>query len=117
LVDYRERSIKVAAGGQVKWKNHDTILVKVTLKTGTTMKVYLDAKTYLEVGEELFVKFNGKPTTIEETVGNERTFGGVLFPCLFESHVIGQEGGQRLEFQNIVINPKIDDAIFRLKAN
>ncbi len=116
LVDYKERGIKVDFAGKEKWKSHDTLKLKVTLPTGTVMNVYLDPKSYLEVGEELYWKNNGVESLIEETVAGDKAFGGVLFPTKFESRLKGSDTGQVLEVQNIVVNPVIAASKFKLPA-
>jgi outer membrane lipoprotein-sorting protein len=115
LWDYKNRHIQVEAGGTGKWRDHAAILLRLTLPTGTKMVMYLDPVTYLEIGEELYIKINGQPAVIEESVADDRRFGGVLFPCTFISNVRGQDPGQRLEIQNVEINPAIEDSVFRPK--
>ena len=116
LVDYRQRGIKVdLASDKAKWKTHPAIQLKVTLPTGTVMQIYLSPTTYLEIGEELFVKLNGQDVVLEEDVGGNQRYGGVLFPTIFTSNIRGQTSGQRLELQKIEINPKIDESLFRPK--
>ena len=114
LVDYKSRGNHVEFPGHENWKGRDTIKLKVTLSTGTLMNIYLDPKTYLEVGEELYVKINGVDSIIEETVADDKPFGGVLFPTTFVSSVKGQSTGQRLEVQSMTINPVLSPSLFRL---
>jgi hypothetical protein len=117
LLDGKARGNKITFAGKEKWKNLDTLKLKVTLPiTGTQMAIYLDSKTYLEVGEELFVKLNGADAVIEETVSEDKRFDGLLFPTLFLSHVVGQQASQRLEIQKMAINPPIADSAFRPPA-
>jgi hypothetical protein len=112
LLDAKARGNKVEFAGKEKWKNQDTLKLRVTLPTtGTTMAIYLDPRSYLEVGEELFVKLNGADSVIEETVSEDKRFDGMLFPTLFLSHV--DQTKQRLEIQRMVINPPIADSAFR----
>lgn len=113
LWDSKKRGIALESGGRVTWKDHEVILVKATLPTGTRMNIYLDPATYLETGEELFVKIQGKDAVIEETVSDDKRFGGVLFPCVYVSGPKGEPPNNRLEVLNVDINPKLDAAVFR----
>jgi outer membrane lipoprotein-sorting protein len=115
LWDYKKNHIKIETGGRGKWHDHDVLTLRLKLPTETPMTLYLDPKTYLEIGEDLTVKINGKETIIEETVTDHHRFGGVLFPCTFQSGIKGQPAGEHLEMLEIQINPAIDDAVFRPK--
>jgi outer membrane lipoprotein-sorting protein len=115
LWDYKKNRIKIETGGRGKWHDHDVLLLRLKLPTGTPMTIYLDPKTFLEIAEDITVKVNGKETVIEETVTDHHRFGGVLFPSAFQSGIKGQPAGEHLEMQEIEINPAIDDAVFRPK--
>lgn len=113
LIDAKARGNKVSFAGKEKWKDHDTLKLAVTLPTGTRMAIYLDPKTYLEIGEELFAKVNGEDNVIEETVSEDKRFDGMLFPTLFLSRFKDQR--QRLEIQKMLINPPLADSEFKPK--
>lgn len=53
---------------------------------------------------------------IEETIGDYRRFGGLLWPCLFVSGPKGAADRARLEIENMEINPALDESLFRMPA-
>jgi hypothetical protein len=109
----------VARGNTLELSGNQTIdgkpcfRLKVTLRTGSLIYMYIDKSTFLEVREELPRTFNGKEQLIAETVGDYRKFGNMLFPCSFVS-TIGGQPGENLQVENMEINPAIEDAVFHM---
>ena len=114
LVKTQSRGTLVALAGTETVDGKPCYKLKLTFRTGTTMYQYIDKTSKLEIKEELLTKAQGKPLTIRESVSDYRTFGGLLFPCLFISHDDDGSESERLEIQNVEINPKIDASLFRL---
>lgn len=117
LVDYKAKGHQVELVGKETIGGVECYKLKATLKTGTVMVQYLDAGTYLEVREELIRTTDGKQTTIEETVGNYESTGGVLFPRLYDSNTKGSADHYRLVIDKIELNLPVDDRLFRMPAN
>jgi hypothetical protein len=115
LLDSEKRHNQVELDGHESVNDNDCYRLKVTLGTGDTMILFVDATKFRVVQEELPIQLNGKPATIQQTVGDYRRFGAVLMPCLFITREKGREDSQRMEIDSVEINPEVDAAIFRLK--
>jgi hypothetical protein len=113
LVNYRARGHRVELAGKALFEQKSCFVLTVTLRSGHVMRQYLDAATFLEVGERLTRFVNGKETEIESTIGDYREVGGVLFAHLFVSGTADHPRESRLQFEKIVVNPQMDEMIFK----
>jgi len=112
LVDYKEKGNKVEFAGAAVVEGRPCFKLKVTLKSGHLQYLFLDSSTYLEVHEEIVRKFNGVETTIEETIGDYRAEGGVLFAHKYVSGLAGNSKRTTLTFEKFEINPPLGQALF-----
>ena len=62
--------------------------------------------------EELFRTFNDSETVIEESVGEYKTFGDILWPTLFVSGTKDAPENERLQIETIEPNAVVDDREF-----
>src|SRR5271154_6137872 len=85
LADYKTKGNRVEFSGAAVVEGRPCYKLKVTLRSGHVQYQYLDSQTFLEVHEEIVRSFDGKETTIEESVGDYRQEGGVLFAHKFVS--------------------------------
>jgi hypothetical protein len=113
LLNYRARGHRVELVGKELFEQKPCFVLKVTLRSGHVLRQYLDAATFLEIGERLSRAVNGKETEIESTIGDYREAGGVLFPHLFVSGTADHPRESRLQFEKIVVNPALDEMIFK----
>jgi hypothetical protein len=113
LVNYRARGHRVELVGKELFEQKPCFVIKVTLRSGHVMRQYLDASSFLEIGERLVRSVNGKDTEIESTIGDYRTVGGVLFPHLFVSGTADHPRESRVQFEKIIVNPQLDEMIFK----
>ncbi|MBI3651723.1 MAG: hypothetical protein HY231_11955 [Acidobacteria bacterium] len=116
LIDYRAKGHQVEALGKEEVNGTPCYKLKVTLKTGTVIYQFLDAKTFLEIREELHRTVEGKETIIEESVGNYQKFGGLLFACEFDSYTKGSPDHFILKLEKIELNQNIADALFKMPS-
>src|SRR5205814_8255603 len=89
LVEYKAKGHRVELIGKENVQGTSCYKLKIMLKTGNLMYQYLDAKTFLEVREELIHTVDGKQMEIEETVGDYKEVGGVLFAHEYDSNTKG----------------------------
>lgn len=115
LVEAAARANQVEFQGHVPYQGKNCIKLKVTLLTGNVITEFIDPDTYLQLGEEL-TSADGKGPVIEETVGDYRRFGGVLFPTLYVSRVKGDTESHEFKISDIEINPVIDAKLFAMPA-
>ena len=112
LVRADARGTHVVYEGSEHAAGRNCYKLKLTLRTGAVMHILIDAETYLEQHEEIV---NGD-TVIEESVGDFRRFGGILFPCRFVSGGRGDSKTHELRVEKVTINPTLADSIFRMPA-
>ena len=113
LVDRDRRHNRIELAGRETVYGVDCYRIKVTLGTGNIMAIFIDSANYREVQEELVAVVNGKPMTIEQSVSQYRKFGPILVGCLFVTREKGGEDSQRMEIDNVEINPTLDESLFR----
>lgn len=116
LVNYREKGHRAELAGVETFDGKRCFVAVIRLRTGHVMRLYLDASTFLEVGERLTRTMNGKAIEIESTVGDHRPVSGVLFPHLYISGTAESPREMRLQVERIVANPvspPIDETIFK----
>lgn len=112
LVDYKKKGHKVELAGKEKIEGTDAYKLKVTKKNGDTEYIYLDADAFLEIKSEGKRIVRDTPVEFESTTGDYKDVSGVMFPFSAE---LGAKGEKiKLSFTKIEVNPKIDDARFKM---
>jgi outer membrane lipoprotein-sorting protein len=114
LVDYKKKGHKVELAGKEKIEGTDAYKLKVTKKNGDTEYIYLDADAFLEIKSEGKRIVRDTPVEFDSTTGDYKDVGGVMFPFSAEIGAKGQK--VKLSFTKIEVNPKIDDARFKMPA-
>ena len=112
FLDYREHNAALELLGIVNIEGKPCYKLKLTAKNGHVMNVFIDTHTYLEIYEELLRSWGGAEHVIIETVGDYKTFGGVLWPGLFVSGSKEEPAQQRLIIESIEVNAPMDDSVF-----
>jgi hypothetical protein len=115
LVDWRKKGHAVELTGRETRFGGEALRLKVRLKSGDVRYLYIDAKTYRQVAEE-----GERPTPrglmlIETRLSDHREVDGLVVPFTLEIDAGGQER-QRVAFQTVDVNPKVDDARFAAPA-
>jgi outer membrane lipoprotein-sorting protein len=114
LVDYKKKGHKVELAGKEKIEGTDAYKLKVTKKNGDTEYIYLDADAFLEIKSEGKRIVRDTPVEFDSTTGDYKDVNGVMFPFSAE---LGAKGEKlKLSFTKIEVNPKIDDARFKMPA-
>jgi hypothetical protein len=123
LVDYSAKGTQVELQGVEKVEGRDTYKLKLTLKNGESMHLWIDVQTFLET------KIEGQPRRldgiyhpVEIYYRDYRSVNGLQVPFLLETRVLPAPGaprGMRAEFpsekivvEKVTVNPKLDDALF-----
>lgn len=114
LADYAAKGSRVELAGTQTVDGRQCYKLKVTLHTGHTQYQYIDTRTYLEVRQDLLGTMDGKPSAIEQTLGDYRSEGGVLFAHSIVSVIRGPQVRSTVTIQRIEINPPIDEKIFSM---
>jgi hypothetical protein len=114
LADHAAKGNKVELVGNEQVEGKPCYKLKVTLHSGHIQFQYIDAKTFLEIREEIVRTIDGKDTVIEETVGDYRREGGILFAHSFVSGPAGSPQRTTLTIDKFDVNAPVDKALFQM---
>jgi hypothetical protein len=116
LVDYKAKGHQLELVGKQKLESGDAWKLKLTLKGGDVQYVYIDVRSHLEIRNEARRTIRGAEVETENTIGDYREAGGVLWPHSIQSGARGRPEKQTFAFESIEVNPAIDDARFKMPA-
>ncbi len=114
LADYAAKGSRVEYTGTQTVDGKPCYKLKVTLHTGHTQYQYIDTGTYLEVRQDILGTMDGKASAIEQTLGEYRSEGGVMFAHTIVSVMRGRPERSTMTIQRIEINPPVDERVFSM---
>ncbi len=124
LVDYAAKGSRVELVGMEKVENRDTFKIKLVLKGGQALHVWIDAQTFLEA------KMEGQPRRLDGTLHPVEVFfrdyrpvQGLQIPYLLETRVLpvarnsmGAKDAavppEKIVLETVQVNPALDEALF-----
>jgi hypothetical protein len=124
LVDYAAKGTRIELVGMEKVEGRDTYKLKLTLKNGDAMHVWIDAQTFLEA------KMEGQPRRLDGTYHpveiyfrDYRPVNGLQIPYLLVTKVlpVAQTAlglkdppvpTEEIIIDKVVVNPKLDESLF-----
>ena len=113
LIDLGRKGTKVELAGTEVVEGRNTYKLKLTLKGGEQLNLWIDAKTYLEA------KIDGEPRRIDGHMRKVAVFyrdfkpvGGLKFPHTMETVVESVQSSHKMTIQTIKVNPPLDDSLF-----
>jgi hypothetical protein len=124
LVDYAAKGTKVELDGMDKVEDRDTYKLKLTMKNGSAIHVWIDAQTFLEA------KMEGQPRRLDGTehpveiyFRDYRAVSGLQIPFLLETRVLpvaqtklGVKDppvpSEKTVIEKVMVNPRIDQSHF-----
>lgn len=124
LVDYAAKGTAIELAGVEKVDGRDNYKLKLTLKSGYSFHVWIDAQTFLESKiEGTPRRLDGKYRTVEVYFRDYRTVNGLQVPYVLETRVQSavivpgkperpQLLTEKITMDKVVVNPKLDDALF-----
>jgi outer membrane lipoprotein-sorting protein len=120
LVDYAEKGTKVELDGTEKVEDRDTYRLKLTLKGGQSIHLWVDAETFLETKLEGHPRrLDGKYYPVEVYYRDFRSVQGLKLPYLLETVVKNVPGvrdphgvSEKITIEQVQVNPKLEDALF-----
>jgi outer membrane lipoprotein-sorting protein len=114
LVDAAAKGIKVEMDGIEKIEGNEAYRLKLTQKSGSVRHVWVDAHSFLEVRrEDPPRRMDGKMHKVYTALKDYRKEQNVMVPHLLENWVEGYHDVHKTEIESVVINPKLDDAMFK----
>jgi len=105
-------------------EDHDTYRLKLTMKDGHSMHVWIDAKTFLEAKVEGTPRrLDGVEHPVQVYYRDYRNVDGLQVPFLLETKVLPAQNVaksvrqanfpvEKITIEKVVVNPKLDAAQF-----
>jgi hypothetical protein len=124
LVDYAAKGNQIGMVGMEKVEGRDNYKIKVTLKSGQSQNVWIDAQTFLET------KIEGQPRRLDGTYHpvevyyrDYRNVSGLQIPFTLETRVLPVAKTatglrdtpvppEKMIFEKIEVNPKLEASLF-----
>ena len=116
LVDYKSKGHQVELLGKEKVEGTDAYKLKVSLKNGDVLTVYIDADSFLTIKEETKRTVRGTEQVVESAIGDYKEVDGLVIPFAIESGVKGSQEREKLTITKIELNVPADDSIFKMPA-
>jgi len=128
LVDYAAKGTRVESDGIEKVEDHNTYKLKLTLKGGNVIHVWVDAQTFLETKiEGQPRRFDGVYHPVEVYYRDYRNVNGLEIPFVLETRVLPVTKTamglrdtpvppEKTLIEKVVINPKLDAGLFSKPA-
>jgi len=114
LIDYAAKGTKIESAGVEKIEGHDCYKLKLTLKNADVQYVWIDTQSFLDV------KVSGTPRRMDGRMHNVyiyqrdfKTVQGLVLPQVLETAVDGYRDTHKMVIESLVINPKLDDSLFK----
>jgi hypothetical protein len=123
LVDYASKGTQVALDGMEKVEGRETYKLKLTLRNGQALHVWIDAGTYLETKIEAAPRrLDGVEHRVEVYYRDYRTVDGLQIPFVLETRVvpIADQGrssssvvpAEKIAIDKVLVNSKLDATLF-----
>ena len=131
LVDYEAKGSTVELEGTDKVNDRDTYRLKLTMKDGHSIHVWIDAKTFLEAKiEGTPRRLDGLEHPVEIYFSDYRAVDGLQIPFLLETKVLPLKAPgksavpapgsmfpvEKIAIEKVVVNPKLDASLFTKPA-
>ena len=124
LVDYAAKGTAIELAGTEKVDGRDNYKLKLTLKSGYSFHVWIDAQTYLETKiEGTPRRMDGEYRPVEVYMRDYRSVNGLRVPFVLETKVLYspnvrgasarvQAIVETIAIDKVVVNPKLEDSQF-----
>jgi outer membrane lipoprotein-sorting protein len=113
LVDFARKGTKVSLAGTEVVEGRNTYKLRLKLKGGEQIHLWIDAKSFLEAkidGEPR--RMDGRMRKVAVFYRNFKPVGGLQFPHTMETVVEKVKGSHKITIQAIKVNPPLDDGLF-----
>jgi hypothetical protein len=124
LVDYAAKGTRIELSGMEKVEDRDAYKLKLTLKDGREVHMWIDAQTFLEAKiEGQPRRLDGVDHPVEVYSRDYRSVDGLQIPFLVETRVLPvaraaggmtniQAPPEKMIIDKVVVNPKLDASLF-----
>jgi hypothetical protein len=110
----KAKGVELKLEGVDEVEGHPAYRLSTTLPSGAEHRVWIDAKSFLEVKwDRPGLDAAGRPTRVAVYLRNYQAFEGVQLPFTIETGAPdGGPGSERLVIERIAINPNLPDGAF-----
>lgn len=112
LVDWKAKGHKVELLGTEEVDGSPAWKLKVTLKSGTVLFMFLDVDALLEIKRVTQRTERGALIEFENEFGNYALVDGLYFPFSLEGRMRRSQWTSRTTIDSIELNVKVDDTLF-----
>jgi hypothetical protein len=124
LMDYVAKGTSLELIGTERVEDHDAYKIKMTMKSGQALHVWIDAQTFLETKiEGAPRRMDGTQHPVETYFRDYRTVEGLQIPFILETRVLPVTKTtlgfrdvpvppERILVEKVIVNPKLDEALF-----
>jgi outer membrane lipoprotein-sorting protein len=113
FVDYAAKGTKVDLDGIERVEGRDAYKLKLTQKNGQVQHVWVDAQNFMEVKIEGSPRrMDGKMHPVVIYLRDYKPVQGLMIPHVLETAVEGYRETHKMMIESVVVNPKLDDALF-----
>jgi photosystem II stability/assembly factor-like uncharacterized protein len=116
LVGWRQKGHQVEYLGTEDVEGTQAHKLRVRLKDGDTLYVFLDPDYFLEIREITHRQHRGSESVSETDFGNYHQVNGVWFPFSFASGSVKGPKTSRYVIDRLEANPQVDDTLFAFPA-
>jgi len=116
LLDYAAKGTRIKLAGVEAVDGKDAYRLALTLKTGDEMDVWVDAQSFLDVRVSTRHAGGSREHTILTTMRDFRKIGAILLPFQLEDRVAGSGIVQRIDIEQVSVNPVLADSRFTKPA-
>jgi outer membrane lipoprotein-sorting protein len=115
LIDYAAKGSKVELEGVDQVEGRSAYKLKVTDKNMYTHHIWVDAENFLEIKVEGTPRrLDGKYHPVAVFLRDYRSVNGLMMPYLMETTVEGVRDTEKIQIEEIVSNPKLDESKFTM---
>ena len=113
LTDYQARGITVALDGIDEVEGHKAYRLNVTLPSGASHHMWIDAKTFLDLkSDREYRNSHGQSGRLAMFYRNYKTIEGVQIPLMIESGVDVAKASDKMVIDKVTLNPQLDEMTF-----
>jgi outer membrane lipoprotein-sorting protein len=112
LIDHEKKGHTLTLAGRETFDGKEAYRLRLVNARGEESNIFLDAETYLELGQTLERTIQGQKAKIETHLRDYRPAGSLLFPRTIEQNISLAPAPQIITFDSVEVNPEVEDGVF-----
>jgi outer membrane lipoprotein-sorting protein len=113
LIDYQEKGYAVSLDGDDEIDGHKAYRLNVTLPSGDSHHVWIDARTFLDIKyDRKSYNGSGQAAVLSVHYRNFNAIGGLQIPLVIETRADNAKATDRMLIDNVTLNPQLEDRNF-----